>query len=86
MAKTTIITPEGYELPEGAQDITPADSYGKVYLVPLTPEEIAEREQWAKDEEARLAAEEAKIAAKEAAKAKLAKLGLTEEEVAALIG
>jgi hypothetical protein len=80
-----IITPEGYVLPAGAKEITPPDSVGPVYLVPLTPEEIAEREQWAIEEAERQAAEEAKVAAKEAAKAKLAKLGLTDEEVAALL-
>lgn len=67
------------------EDITPADSVVPVYLVPLTPEEEAEREQWAAEAEERAAAEEAKIAAKETAKAKLAALGLTDDEVAALI-
>lgn len=66
-------------------EITPPDSVVPVYLVPLTPEEEAEREQWAVEQAEREAAEEAKLAAKEAAKAKLAKLGLTDEEVAALI-
>lgn len=82
----TIITPEGYELPAGSQDITPAGSAGPVYLVPLSPEEEAEREALASAELERKAAEEAKVAAKEAAKAKLAALGLTDEEVAAIIG
>jgi hypothetical protein len=68
------------------EDITPADSAVPVYLVPLSEEELAEREQWAKDEAAQAAAEEAKIAAKETAKAKLAALGLTEVEVAAILG
>lgn len=86
MANEKIITPEGYELPEGAQDITPPGSVGPVYLVPLTPEEEAERAQWAIEQAEREAVEEAKLAAKEAAKAKLAKLGLTDEEVAALLG
>jgi len=67
------------------EDITPADSVVPVYLVPLTEKELAEREQWAIEAAERKAAEEAKVAAKETAKAKLAKLGLTEEEVAALI-
>ena len=67
------------------EDITPADSVVPVYLVPLTTEEEAEREAWAAEAEERAAAEEAKIAAKETAKAKLAKLGLTDDEVAALI-
>lgn len=67
------------------KDITPADSVVPVYLVPLTAEEEAEREQWAAEAEEREAAEAAKIEAKETAKAKLAALGLSEEEVAALI-
>ena len=79
-----IITPEGYVLPVGAKEITPPDSVGPVYLVPLTAEEEAERAQWAKDDETRQAAEEAKLVAKETAKVKLAKLGLTEEEISAL--
>ena len=68
------------------EDITPADSVVPVYLVPLTEEELAEREQWTIEEAEREAAEEAKVLAKEAALAKLAKLGLTEAELAALIG
>lgn len=68
------------------EDITPADSVVPVYLVPLTEEELAEREQWAIEAAEREAAEEAKVLAKEAALAKLAKLGLTEAELAALIG
>lgn len=72
------------------EDITPADSVVPVYLVPLTEEELAEREQWAIEAAEREAAEEAKVAAKETAKetakAKLAALGLTEEEVLALLG
>jgi hypothetical protein len=71
-------------------DITPEDSVVPVYLVPLTPEEEAERAQWAADEEARKLAEEEATAAKEAAREsaikKLAKLGLTEEEAQAIIG
>ena len=67
------------------EDITPEDSIVPVYLVPLTAEEEAEREDWAAEAAEREAAKEAKLEAKETAKAKLAKLGLTEEEVAALI-
>lgn len=66
------------------EDITPTDSVVPVYLVPLTKEELAERKQWAAEEEERQKVEEAKLAAKETAKAKLAKLGLTEEEISAL--
>lgn len=68
------------------EDITPADSVVPVYLVPLTEEELAEREQWALDAEAKLAEEEAKAATKATAVAKLAALGLTEEELSALLG
>ena len=71
------------------EDITPEDSIVPIYLVPLTEEELAEREVLAAEAEAeRLAVEEAsaaKAAAKESAKAKLAALGLTEEEVTALL-
>lgn len=67
------------------EDITPADSVVPVYLVPLTEEELAEREQWAIEAAEREAAEAAKAEAKVKAIAKLAKLGLTEEEVSALL-
>lgn len=72
------------ELP--GEDITPADSIVPVYLVTMTEEDEADREQWAIEQAEREAAEEAKLAAKESARAKLAALGLTEEEVVALIG
>jgi hypothetical protein len=59
-------------------------------IIELTDEEIAEREAQAiKIEADRLAAEEvatAKAAAKASAQAKLATLGLTADEVAALLG
>jgi hypothetical protein len=81
MAKTQSVEPI---------DITPEDSVVPVYLVPLTPEEEAEREAMAVQAEAdRIAAEEAEVAkaaAKESAVAKLAALGLTEEEAAAIVG
>jgi len=71
-------------------DITPEDSVVPVYLVELTEEEVAEREalaaQSAQEEADRIAAEEAKVAAKASAIAKLAALGLTEEEAAAIAG
>lgn len=64
-------------------------STGAVEEVPLTAEEIAQREAdaaaFAEAEAARLAEEAAKAAAKESAKAKLAALGLTEEEVSAFL-
>ena len=59
-------------------------------VVPLSAEEIAERDamalQAAEEQAAREAAEAAKQAAIEAANAKLAALGLTAEEIAALRG
>ena len=61
---------------------------GEVIERPLTAEEIAQREADAQAAEARRAEEEAAKAAEEAAKAsaqsKLASLGLTPEEIAAL--
>jgi len=70
----------------GPQDITPEDSVVPVYLVPLTEEELAEREQWAIEAAEREAAEEANLDARKSALAKLANLGLTEEEAKAVIG
>ena len=61
---------------------------GEVIERPLTAEEIAQREVDAAEAEARKAEEEAAKAAEEAAKAsaqaKLAALGLTADEIAAL--
>ena len=58
--------------------------------IPLTPEEIAQREldaqKAAEEQAARNQAEAERLAAKNSAKAKLSALGLSEEEVAALIG
>jgi len=63
-------------------------STGEQSVVPLTAEEIAQREADAAAYAEQKAAEEAAAAAKEAAKAaalaKLAALGLTEEEAQAL--
>jgi hypothetical protein len=63
---------------------------GTVTERPLTAEEIAQREAdaaaAAAAEAERVAAEEAKAVAKASAVAKLAALGLTEEEAAALVG
>ena len=65
-------------------------STGVTTEVELTAEEIAQREAdaaaFAEAEAARIAAEEAKAAAKASALAKLAELGLTEEEAAAIAG
>ncbi len=61
---------------------------GETTVVTLTSEEIAQREAdaaaFAAAEAERVAAEEAAQAAKEAAHAKLAALGLTADEIAAL--
>jgi membrane protein involved in colicin uptake len=59
-------------------------------IIPLTADEIAEREalaiQAAQEQAEREAAEAQKQANKESAKAKLSALGLSDEEVAALLG
>lgn len=61
---------------------------GEVKDIPLTAEEITAREEMVTFQNARIAAEEAeaqaKAAAKASAEAKLATLGLTAEEIAAL--
>jgi hypothetical protein len=61
---------------------------GKQTILPLTPAEIAQRDQdaaaAAEAQALREAEEAAKAQAAESAKAKLAALGLTEEEIAAL--
>lgn len=63
---------------------------GQETIVPLTPEEIAEREAMAAQAEqerlAREAEELAKAEAKANAEAKLAALGLSPEEISALKG
>ncbi len=62
----------------------------RVQSIPLTPEEIAEREALAAqalaDQAEREAAEQAKAEAKASGIAKLLALGLTEAEATALIG
>jgi len=68
------------------KDITPENSIVPVYLVPLTEAEEAERAQWAQEALDRKAEQEARETAKESALAKLARLGLTEEEAKAVIG
>lgn len=61
---------------------------GEQTIVELTDEEIAQleadRQAWAAEQAAREAAEAAKAEAKASAEAKLASLGLTPEEIAAL--
>lgn len=63
---------------------------GEVSYIPLTPEEIAEREALAAQAEQerleREAQEAARLEAQASAEAKLAALGLTPEEIAALKG
>lgn len=63
---------------------------GQTQVLPLTAEEIAQREADALAAQAaeaeRIAAEEAAAATKAAAVAKLTALGLTEEEAQAIIG
>ncbi len=63
-------------------------STGAVEELPLTAEEIAQREAdaaaWAAEQAAKEAAEAAAAEAKASAQAKLAALGLTADEIAAL--
>jgi hypothetical protein len=63
-------------------------SNGTSTVVPLTPEELEQREldrlAWEAQEAERLAAEQAKAEAQASAVAKLEALGLTAEEIAAL--
>jgi hypothetical protein len=63
---------------------------GEQHVVPLTEEELAEREQMRVQAEAerlaREAEEQAKAEAKASAQAKLAALGLTEDEISAVLG
>ena len=68
------------------EEITPEDSVVPVYLVPLTPEEEAEREQWATEQAERESETQAKVDARESALAKLSALGLTAEEIQAIVG
>ena len=61
---------------------------GVTEVLPLTPEEVAQREAdaaaFAAQQAAREAEEAAKVEAKASAEAKLAALGLTADEIAAL--
>jgi len=73
-------------LPEGVEDITPEDSEIIVYRVPVPEDMQVEMNRLnAESNNVRLE-EEAKELAKQSALAKLAKLGLTEEEARAVIG
>lgn len=68
-------------MPKPAIDITPEDSVVPVYLEEPTDEEIAERQA---EHEANEAAKATRDAVRTSALAKLAALGLTEEELATL--
>lgn len=57
---------------------------GEVIERPLTPEELSEREVMATEYAQHEAEQQAKVEARQSALTKLAALGLTEEEVAAL--
>ena len=72
--------------PENRVEDTPEDSVVPIYQVTPTEEEILEREQLlaAQIEQANL--EEAKKVARESALAKLAAIGITQEELSALLG
>jgi hypothetical protein len=59
---------------------------GESYERPLTAEEIADREVMQAEAEAQQAEQDAKVASRLSAIEKLAALGLTEDEVGALIG
>jgi hypothetical protein len=68
-------------MPNAPIDITPADSAVPVFLETPTEEELAERQA---EHEAQEAAKAARETVRESALAKLAALGLTEEELATL--
>jgi hypothetical protein len=59
---------------------------GESYERPLTAEEIADREIMQLEAEARQGEQDAKVASRLSAIEKLAALGLTEDEVGALLG
>ena len=68
-------------MPKAPIDITPADSAVPVFLETPTEEELAERQA---EHEANEAAKAAREEVRESALAKLAALGLTEEELQTL--
>jgi DNA-binding NarL/FixJ family response regulator len=66
-------------------DVTPDDSIVPVYVEKLTAKQLAEREAEREAQAAQAKAEaDAKLAARESALAKLAALGLTQDEIDAL--
>ena len=72
--------------PELGEDITPEDSIVPIYLVPLTDEEQISRDEWNDYIISRDLEFEKKEIAKESALSKLEKLGITQEELSALLG
>ena len=72
--------------PELGEDITPEDSIVPIYLVPLTNEEQINRDEWNEYILSRDLEFEKKEEAKISALAKLEKLGITQEELSALLG
>lgn len=72
--------------PELGEDITPEDSIVPIYLVPLTDEEQISRDEWNDYIISRDLEFEKKEIAKESALAKLENLGITQEELSALLG
>jgi len=69
------------------REVTPEDSFVPVYEEIWTEEELAQREADALAEQtARQVEEESKVVAKESALVKLQALGLTEDEIKALVG
>jgi len=70
-------------MPKSPVDITPDDSFGKVYLIELSDAEIAEREA---EQTALVEAKQARLAKFDSAITKLKALGLTESEAKIIIG
>jgi hypothetical protein len=70
-------------MPKEIIDITPKNSIVPIYLQELTEEELAQREI---DAVARQAEEDAKVVVRDSALTKLQALGLTEDEIKALVG
>jgi hypothetical protein len=67
-------------------DVSSIDSVAPIYLVPLTEEELRTQEAMSLQMQEQRLAEESRELAKQSALAKLALLGLTEEEARAVIG
>lgn len=67
------------------EDLTENSSV-PIYTAPISEEELLERAKWEQEAADLELAREAKEAAKVSAVAKLAKLGLTEDEAKAIVG